>query len=104
MEGDQDELGLMMIEAGAEECDFEGNSLMVVSSPEAFEQVCKSIGGGNVQRSEITLLAQEKKVLDDVQNAKDLQVLIEKLEEDDDVDEVFTNAEFSEGVLKTLGM
>lgn len=55
-----------------------------------------------VNRSEILMLPQEKVVVEDLAEAQKIIDLIDALEEDDDVQKVFGNFEFSESVLKAL--
>lgn len=95
---------LRLIEAGAEDIEQEDGLIRVFCSPESFEQVSKVFNSDDVQKSEITFLPQEKKVLSDLPSAQALLKLIDALEVDDDVDEVFTNVEFSDEVLKTLSV
>ena len=99
---DREELELELIEAGAEDLQWEEDVVTVVCSPEAFEQCEKVFHSENVQKSDLSLLPQEEKLIEDVQNAEKILKLVELLEDDDDVDEVFTNADFPDELLKTL--
>jgi YebC/PmpR family DNA-binding regulatory protein len=98
----KDDLELRLIDAGAEDIFWDEDQVRVISPVESFEQCLKVFDTMVVQKSEISLLPEEEKLIDDVQIAKDITLLIDLLEQDDDVDEVFTNASFSEEVLKTL--
>ncbi len=102
IERDHDELELELIDAGAEDIAWEGDCVEVVCTTEGFEQCVEVFDSAKVQKSDITLLPAEEKVIDDVQTAEKIMNLIELLEDDDDVDEVFTNADFSDEVLKQL--
>lgn len=99
---DRDDFELQLIDAGAEEIDWEEGVVRVVCPVESFEQCLKVFNNLPVQKSEISLIAEEEKIISDVQTAEDFSKLVELLEEDEDVDEVFTNASFSDEVLKTL--
>ncbi|MDP2691361.1 MAG: YebC/PmpR family DNA-binding transcriptional regulator [bacterium] len=99
---DHDAFELELIDAGADDVFWEGAAVRVQTSPEAFEQCLKVFNNLPVQKSEISLVPQEEKEVNDVQKGKEIVHLIELLEDDEDVDEVFTNASFSESVLKSL--
>jgi YebC/PmpR family DNA-binding regulatory protein len=99
---DHDEFELELIDAGVEDILWDENDVQVLTSPESFEQCLKVFDINTVRKSEIGLIADEKKLINDVQNAEKILKLIDLIEDDDDVDEVFTNAEFSEEVLKSL--
>ena len=83
---------------------WDGDAIQVITSPESFEPCLKVFDGIVVQKSEIALIANEKKEVGDVQMAEKILKLIDLIEDDDDVDEVFTNAEFSEEVLKSVDL
>lgn len=99
---DHEELELALIEAGAEDWSWEGDKIEVTTSPEAFEQCQKVFHEDQVQNAEMALIADDEKTIEDVQTGEKLMKLVELLEDDDDVDEVFTNADFSDEVLKSL--
>jgi len=99
---DHDELELNLIDAGAEDVEWDADSVTVSTSPESFEQCLKVFDNIPVQKSEIMLVAIDEKRIDDVQTAQKIFKLVDLLEDDDDVDEVFTNADFSDEVLKSL--
>ncbi len=99
---DHDEVELELIDAGAENIDWDGNNVEVLCSSEGFEQCVEVFDSAKVQKSEMSLVAAEDKVIEDMETAQKIMNLVELLEEDDDVDEVFTNAEFSDSVLEQL--
>lgn len=98
----QEDLELRLIDAGADDVEWEDGGVRVFCSPDSFERVLKVFNTFDVQKSEITFIPQERRVLEDYDSAQALLKLIDALETDDDVDEVFTNAEFSDVLLKTL--
>jgi len=102
LDQDHDELELELIDVGADEIIWEGDSLRVLTGLDTFEQCLKVLNTTPVQKSDIALVAQEDKEIQDVQIAKKIVKLVELLEDDDDVDEVFTNADFPSGVLDQL--
>jgi transcriptional/translational regulatory protein YebC/TACO1 len=98
----REEFELLLIDAGAEDISWEEGGVRVFSPVESFEQCLKVFHNLSVQKSEITLIALDEKEIHNVENAGEILELIELLEEDEDVDEVFTNAVFPDEVLKTL--
>jgi YebC/PmpR family DNA-binding regulatory protein len=99
---DHDEFELELIDAGADDISWDGNDVQVLTSPETFEQCLKVFDMSTVRKSEIGLIPNEKKEVDDVQNAEKILKLIDLIEDDDDVDEVFMNAAFSDEVFKSM--
>ena len=81
---------------------WEGDFVRVLTSPETFEQCVKVFQNIPVQKSDISLVAEEEKEISDVQNAQKIMKLIDLLEDDDDVDEVFTNCTFSDEAIEAL--
>ncbi|MGE3279009.1 MAG: YebC/PmpR family DNA-binding transcriptional regulator [Candidatus Altimarinota bacterium] len=98
----QEAFELLLIDAGAEDIIWEEGGIRVLTSVESFERCLKVFDNLPVQKSELSLLPQEEKMIDDVQTAEKISKMIEQLEEEEDVDEVFTNASFSDEVLKTF--
>lgn len=99
---DHDELELSLIDAGAEDLEWEGDLIRVTCRPEVFEQCLKVFHQETVRKSEVSLVANENKMIEDVQTAEKIMKLIDLLEDDDDVDEVFTNADFPPSLLEKL--
>lgn len=88
---------LLLIDAGAEEIYWDKQEVEVICPPEALSVCQKVLHNVPVQKSEITLLPGEEKVLTPDQERHHFS-LLDALEEDEDVDEVFTNAALSDGV------
>lgn len=96
----KEELELKLIDAGVEDISWEGEEVRVLAPVENFEQCLKAFNNLPVQKSEITLIPTEEKIIDDVQTSEKIYDLISLLEEDEDVDEVFVNASFPEEMFK----
>jgi YebC/PmpR family DNA-binding regulatory protein len=97
---DGDELALMAIDAGAEDVKTEDGSVEIYTQPGALEQVREALiaQGLNVEQAEQTYLPSTTLELNDEQ-AVQIYKLIERLEDLDDVQRVYTNVEFSDTVL-----
>lgn len=92
---DTDTLELTAIEAGAENIITEEDSLEIITEPEDFSSVSDALerAGFTFAQSGVTMLPNIYTEVD-MENAKNIQKLIDILEEDDDINEVYHNTEF----------
>jgi YebC/PmpR family DNA-binding regulatory protein len=101
---DEDAVMEAAIEAGAEDvvADEDG-SIEVLTSPDDFEQVRDGMkaAGFEAERAELTMRAETNAVLG-VKEAGSMIKMLELLEDLDDVQEVYSNADISEDVLAQL--
>ncbi|MBP1047827.1 YebC/PmpR family DNA-binding transcriptional regulator [Enterococcus sp. BWM-S5] len=91
---DEDTLLEQVLEAGAEDLETSEEVFEVYAAPEDFADVRDQLQeqGYTFAQAELTMIPQTLVTLTEEQNEK-LQNLIDKLEDDDDVSEVFTSAE-----------
>lgn len=91
---DRDQLEMDLLETNAESVEFDDDIATVTTSREAFITVKEQLEsqGYAIQEANLELIASNYISLDD-QGTEKLERLIEMIEEDDDVDEVFHNAE-----------
>ena len=96
-----EELALKAIDAGAEDFDIFGTTLEVRASPEGFEQVRRALeeADATVVNAELALTPKSTVLLGSKEALQALR-LLDKLEELDDVQRVYTNADFPEEVLE----
>jgi YebC/PmpR family DNA-binding regulatory protein len=101
-QGDTEELELTAIDAGAEDVKEENNVIEIYTKPSDFEAVRKTLedSGVIVSSAEVTLIPQNVANLDEKAALQTLK-LIEKLEDVDGVQQVFTNADFPDDVLES---
>lgn len=94
---DEEELMMLALESGAEDFISEENVFEIVTEPEAFEGVKDALLGVNIEilEGEITMIPNVTTSLD-LETSEQFQKLIDKLLDDDDVDNVYHNAEFDE--------
>jgi YebC/PmpR family DNA-binding regulatory protein len=94
-----DEEGLMMLalDHGAEDFLSEENVFEIITEPEAFDAVKSSIVDADIEilEGEVTMIPNVTTALD-LETSVIFQKLVDKLLEDDDVDNVYHNAEFHE--------
>jgi YebC/PmpR family DNA-binding regulatory protein len=103
---DEDALMSAALDAGAEDMknDPREDSFEVITAPEAMLKIKASIeaGGIPVSFSEITMLPKNYAMLDE-KHAEQMIRLIEALEENDDVQNVYTNFDAPDEVMARLG-
>jgi YebC/PmpR family DNA-binding regulatory protein len=94
----EDQLMEVALEAGAEDFKAEPEGYEILTDPAHFEAVHKQIEAKNVKcaSAELTSLPAITVPLSDPGAVKAVQHLIDALEENEDVKEVYTNAEFHE--------
>jgi YebC/PmpR family DNA-binding regulatory protein len=99
-DGDPDELGLLAIDAGAEDVRVEDGVVEVLTQPADLDAVRAALEGQGVKVSsaEAALVPKTTVPLDEKQAGATLR-LMEKLEDLDDVQRVYTNLELSEAAL-----
>jgi YebC/PmpR family DNA-binding regulatory protein len=102
---DEDAVMEAALEAGAEDFKAEAQGYEVLTEPAHFEAVHKAIEVKGIKPAvaEITELATVTVPLQDEAAAAPVNRLIEALEDHDDVQEVYSNAEFPEDVAKAAG-
>src|SRR5829696_5230121 len=97
---DEDELMEVALEARAEDVEEQENDYRVVTAPEDFTAVREALGGADFryENAEITMVPQNSIDLD-AGTARQTLRLIDALEENDDVQEVYANFDISEEVM-----
>ena len=90
---DADELMMVALDAGAEDFNEEDDSFEVLTDPESFDEVKKSLeeAGIPMLSAEVTMIPQNYVTLTDEKDIKNLQRTLDLLDEDDDVQAVYHN-------------
>jgi YebC/PmpR family DNA-binding regulatory protein len=103
-EADEDELLLAAADGGADDVEREGDSWRVTSAPEALAAVREAItaAGFTVESADLTLVPKTTVELADESAARKLIRLMDALEENDDVQDVYANFDIPERVLETV--
>ena len=102
-EADPDELGLQAIDAGAEDVRVDKQFIEVYTTPKDLETVRKALEqkGNKISSAEVQMVPKTTVNLDEEAALKALK-LIDKLEDLDDVQHVYSNADFSDAVLEKI--
>ena len=103
---DEDELTLAAADAGAEDVAEEGSSFEVTCSPEELHAVREALeaAGIAVTDAEVTMLPKTTVAIEDEVVARKVLKLIDGLEENDDVQDVYANFDIPEHVLEAVAV
>ena len=103
-DADEDELLLAAADGGADDVEREGDSWRVTSAPESLAAVRDAVAaaGFAVESAELTLLPKTTVELADESAARKLIRLMDALEENDDVQDVYANFDIPERVLEAV--
>lgn len=95
---DEDELMLQSIDFGAEDFDSNEYGYEIITSPEDFDKVRDSLSelGYNFAIAEITFLAQNTVAISSEENIENMEKLIETLEDNDDVQDIYHSWDMEE--------
>jgi YebC/PmpR family DNA-binding regulatory protein len=101
---DEDELTLAAAEGGADDVARDGSSFEVLTAAEELSTVREAVAdaGFEIESAELTMLPKTTVAVEDESEAKKILRLIDQLEENDDVQEVYANFDIPERVLELV--
>jgi YebC/PmpR family DNA-binding regulatory protein len=101
---DEDELTLAAAEGGADDVARDGSSFQVLCAPEALGTVRAAVedAGIAIDSAEVTMQPKTTVEVEDESSAKKILRLMDALEEDDDVQDVYANFDIPERVLEAV--
>jgi YebC/PmpR family DNA-binding regulatory protein len=90
---DADELMMMALDAGAEDIIEEEDSFEVITAPNDFSQVREALEkeGIKMAEAEVTMIPQNYVELTDEDSIKKINIILDRLDEDEDVQKVYHN-------------
>ena len=96
-EMDADDLMMTALDAGADDFVEEEDSYEILTTPDAFSTVREALEKENIPmaNAEVTMLPQTYVALSEETDLNNIQKILDLLDEDDDVQEVFHNWEES---------
>ena len=102
---DEDTLFGIALEAGAEDVRSDEENFEVVAQPEDFASVRQALETANIPiaNAEYTMEPTDSVSLDNKEAAAQMLRMIERLEEDDDVQNVHANFDISEEIMEAVG-
>ena len=94
-DGDADELMMIVLDAGAEDFSEEEDSFEVLTDPDEFSEIRQKLedAGIPMASAEVTMIPQNYVALTDENALKQLNRTLDMLDDDDDVQAVYTNLE-----------
>ena len=103
---DEDELTLAAAEGGADDVALDGSTYEIVSAPEALMSVREALAAANfsVDSAELTMRPKTTVEVGDESAAKKILRLMDQLEENDDVQDVYANFDIPEQVLEAVAV
>lgn len=103
--GIHEDIELAAIDAGAEDIKSENDSVEIYTDPKNLHTVKSKIqeAGFNIESSEITFIPENEVKIESENGAKKVIKLMEALEDDDDVTNVFSNFDIPEELMEKLG-
>jgi transcriptional/translational regulatory protein YebC/TACO1 len=101
---DEDEVMLAAADAGADDVQLEGSSYQVTTPPDELAAVRSALeeAGITVDSAELTMLPRTTVGIEEESAARKLLRLMDALEENDDVQDVFSNFDIPEGILEAV--
>ncbi|HVV15927.1 MAG TPA: YebC/PmpR family DNA-binding transcriptional regulator [Polyangia bacterium] len=102
---DEDKVTELAIELGADDIRTEGESLLVVTEPKAFETIREGLKNGGLPQplsAEVTMVPQNTVKLVG-KEAEGAVKLVAALEDNDDVQNVYSNMDVEDSVLESVG-
>jgi YebC/PmpR family DNA-binding regulatory protein len=101
---DEDELTLAAAEGGADDVIRDGSTFQVLAPPEALVSVREAIenAGIEIESAELTMVPKTTVEVAEESAAKKVLRLVDALEENDDVQDVYANFDIPERVLETV--
>jgi YebC/PmpR family DNA-binding regulatory protein len=101
---DEDELFLAAADGGADDIDQDGSVFQITSAPEQLAAVRGAVeaAGFTVDSSELMLVPKTTVSVDDETKARQVMRLVDALEENDDVQDVYANFDIPEQVLEAV--
>jgi YebC/PmpR family DNA-binding regulatory protein len=103
---DEDELTLAAAEGGADDVSLDGSTYQIVSAPEALTSVREAVeaAGFSIESAELTMVPKTTVQVSDENAAKKILRLVDQLEENDDVQDVYANFDIPEQVLEAVAV
>jgi len=100
---DEDALMELALDAGAEDVISDGNEFEVITDPVSFEKVKKAIDAKGIKHLEASIgMIPSNTVKLDANKAEQMLKLMEKLEDNDDVQNVYANFDIDDDVMEKL--
>ncbi len=103
--GDEDGVMMAALEAGAEDVSIEGGSFRVTCDPSAVYDVRDALhaAGFEIESAESTMVASLSVEITDTDDARKILRIMDAFEDNDDVQDVYSNFDISDELMETVG-
>lgn len=100
----EDDIMMAALDAGANDIENDGETLLVITDPEVFGDVKDALNEAGLEsdNAEVTMSPSTTADIDNIEDAEKVMKLIDMLEDLDDVQEVYTNVNFTDEVMAQL--
>ena len=101
---DEDELTLAAAEGGADDVELDGSTFQIVGPVETLSAVREAVeaAGFTVESAELTMVPKTTVQVESENDAKKILRLVDQLEDNDDVQDVYANFDIPERVLEAV--
>jgi YebC/PmpR family DNA-binding regulatory protein len=101
---DEDELFMAAADGGADEVERDGDVFQITAAPDALAAVREGVqqAGFTVDSAELTMLPKVTVAVEDESKARQVMRLVDALEDNDDVQDVYANFDIPERVLEAV--
>ena len=101
---DEEELTLAAADGGAEDVQLDGTVFQVVSAPEDLATVREALNGAGIayESADLTMLPKTAVRIDEESIARKVLRLMDALEDNDDVQDVYANFDIPDGVMEAV--
>ncbi len=100
----EEDLLNIALEAGAEDLTSDEDFFQIICAPQDFDKVRTGLSekGVNMESGELSMVPKNTVKVESVEVAKKILTLVEELEDNDDVQNVYTNFDISDEIMKEL--
>ena len=101
---DEDELTLAAAEGGADDVQLDGSTFQIYAAPEQLAAVREAVeaAGFAIDSAELTMVPKTTISVESENDAKKILRLMDQLEDNDDVQDVYANFDIPEGILEAV--
>lgn len=103
-DAEEDSLLTVVLDSGAEDMTSDEDFFQIICMPQDFDKVRTALANNDVkvESGELSMVPKNTVKVGDVESAKKILGLVEDLEDNDDVQNVYTNFDISDDILKQL--
>ena len=103
--GDEDSVMMAALEAGADDVSIDGASFRVTCDPSVVYDVRDALqsGGFEIESAESTMVASQSIEITDTDDARKILRIVDAFEENEDVQDVYSNFDISDELMETVG-